>query len=275
MNLQSVCFTLQRFMRVVSSASHPVMLFLDDLQWCDNSALALVEGILCDVVGSSYLFFVGSYRSNEVQANHPLLPFMDHLIASGVPTTRLSLEGLNPADLNSLVSDALCMFPRICEPLSAIVFQKTKGNPFFVVEFLRSLVDRGLLEYSVDKRSWVWDEDSIISTMDITGNVLHLLSSKMSGLSENMQDALKVAACFGIKINGSVVSYFSTHPEYSTIRDGLEEAVREGFMMKLGSSDFKFVHDKVREAAYSLIPDGKENLVSFGSRVIARHFLGN
>jgi predicted ATPase len=227
----------------------------------------LVEGILCDVVGSSHLFFVGSYRSNEVQADHPIFPFMDRLNASGVPTTRLSLEGLNPADLNSLISDALCVFPRICEPLSDIVFQKTKGNPFFVLEFLRSLVDQGLLEYNADKRSWVWDEDSV-SSMDITGNVLHLLSSKMSGLSENIQLALKVAACFGIKINGSVVSYLSTHSEYSNIRDGLEEAVGEGFMIKLGSSDFKFSHDKVREAAYSLIPDDKKNQVSFGSRVI-------
>jgi predicted ATPase len=171
------------------------------------------------------------------------------------------LEGLNPADLNSLISDALCMFPRICEPLSDIVFQKTKGNPFFVLEFLRSLVDKNLLEYSVEKRSWVWDEDSV-SSMDITGNVLHLLSSKMTGLSENMQLALKVAACFGIKINGSVISYLSNSSEYSTIRGGLEEAVREGFMMKLGSSDFKFSHDKVREAAYSLIPDSEKNRVS-------------
>jgi predicted ATPase len=265
MNLQGVCFALQRFMRVVSSASRPVMLFLDDLQWCDASALRLVEGILCDVIGSSHLFFVGSYRSNEVQDDHAIFSLIDRLNASGVPTTKLSLEGLNPADLNSLVSDALCTFPRICEPLSDVVFQKTKGNPFFVLEFLRSLVDRGLLEYSIQKRSWVWDEDNV-SSMDVTGNVLHLLSSKMSGLSEHTQLALKVAACFGIKLNGSVVSYLCTSSEYSTISDGLGEAVREGFMMKVGSSDFKFSHDKVREAAYSLIPDSEKNQVSCGDQ---------
>jgi predicted ATPase len=157
------------------------------------------------------------------------------------------------------------MFPRICEPLSDVVFQKTKGNPFFVLEFLRSLVDRGLLEYSIQKRSWVWDEDNV-SSMDVTGNVLHLLSSKMSGLSEHTQLALKVAACFGIKLNGSVVSYLCTSSEYSTISDGLEEAVRKGFVMKVGSSDFKFSHDKVREAAYSLIPDSEKNQVSCGDQ---------
>ena len=263
MNLRSICFTLQRFIRVVSSKAHPVVLFLDDLQWCDKSALTVVESLLCDATESACLFFVGTYRSNEVAGDHEILFLAQRLKSFGVPTTMLSLEGLNPKDLNVMISDALCVFPRISEPLSDIIYQKTKGNPFFVLAFMRSLVDTGLLEYSINTKRWVWDEDEL-SSLDVTGNVLYLLSSKMSGLSTSIQSALKIAACFGIKIKQSVVATLGADPEHSDIRDKLEQVVKEGFMVKVnvGTSDFKFVHDKVREAAYSLIPENERNQVS-------------
>jgi hypothetical protein len=260
-NLRSICFTLQRFMRIVSSETHPVVLFLDDLQWCAESAFTVVESLLCDANGSSCVFFVGSYRSNEVANDHQIFHLKDRLKSFGVPTTVLSLEGLNPMALNTMISDAVCMFPRISEPLSDIVYQKTKGNPFFVIAFLKSLVGERLLEYSIRKRRWVWDEDKV-SSMDVTGNVLFLLSSKMSGLPTNFQSALKVAACFGILIKESVVTLLACNPKHSDIRDDLVQIVKEGFMVKVGTSDFKFVHDKVREAAYSLIPESEKNQVS-------------
>ena len=261
MNIRSICFTLQRFIGVVSSATHPVVLFLDDLQWCDKSALTVVESLLCNATGSACIFFVGTYRSNEVADDHEILCLAQRLKSFGVPTTMMSLEGLNPIDLNTMISDALCVFPRISEPLSDIIYQKTKGNPFFVLAFLSSLVDRVLLEYSVSMRRWVWDEDDI-SSMDITGNVLYLLSSKMSGLSTSTQSALKIAACFGIKIKQSVVAALGIDPEHSDISDRLEHVVKEGFMVKIGTSDFKFVHDKAREAAYSLILEQDKDKVS-------------
>jgi len=261
MNLHSVCSTLQRFMRVVSSKSYPVMLFLDDLQWCDNSALMLIEGILSDSAGSSCLLFVGSYRNNEVHEDHAIFSFMCSLRSSRVPTSALTLDGLNPEDLNVMISDTLCMFPRLCRPLSDIVFQKTKGNPFFALEFLRSLVEEGLLRHSHRVERWVWDTERIQS-MDIAGNVLHLLSTKMANLSESIELALKVAACFGTSIKESVVGYLSSSSEYASIREGLERVVTEGFMVKLGSTGFKFVHENVLEAAYMLIPESEKIKVS-------------
>jgi hypothetical protein len=260
LTLRSMCFTLQRFLRVVSSKAHPVVLFLDDLQWCDNSSLTVVESLLCDSIESSCLFFVGSYRSDEVAEDHGIFRLIDSLRISSVPTSTLLLEGLNRADLNTMISDALCMFPRMCESLSNIVHTKTKGNPLFVLEFLRSLVDGKLINYSLRKRRWIWDED-LIKGVEITDNVLFLLTSKLCGLPSNIQTALEVAACFGLTIEESVVSILSNSPDYTNILKDLDQVVEEGFMIKIGSSEFKFVHDKVQEAAYSLVPDIEKNKV--------------
>lgn len=206
------------------------------------------------------MFFVGTYRDNEVRSHHAIFNLIHKLEASNVPTTKLLLNGLNQEDLNTMISDALCLFPRICKPLSDIVFQKTKGNPFFALEFMESLRTRGLLRYNHQLKRWVWNE-SIIRSEEITDNVQYLLSSKLNGLPGNIQGLLKVLACFGTTTSEVLIGYLGETIEYSTIRDSLEHAINDGFVEKDGQSGFKFVHDKVREAAYNLIPASDKNQV--------------
>ena len=121
-----VCFILKRFIRVISNKSHPVMLFLDDLQWADSTSLGVIQAILLDGKGLSF-FFVGSYRDNEVQSDHTIFDLMKKLDLCNVPSTKLHLEGMNEESLNLMISDIICIFPRLSRPLSNIVFQKTKG----------------------------------------------------------------------------------------------------------------------------------------------------
>ena len=254
MSFCNICFVLQRFMRVISSVRHPVMLFLDDCQWCSAPSLELIHAILSDTRGENCFFFVGSFRDNEVDEDHPIFSMRASLQSRGVPVTEIVLNGLTAEDLNTMLSDALCTFPRFCKSLSDIVFQKTKGNPFFVLEFLKSLVESRLLKYSLREQVWIWEEENIRSE-NITDNVLYLLSKKMTSFPENIQLTLKVLSCFGIKADGVIVEYLSLTSEYSKICEWLDQAISEGCIQKVGTSDFKFVHDKVREAAYSFIPD--------------------
>ena len=233
---------------------------MDDLQWADDSVLDVIHKFLSDRLGSC-IFFVGTYRDNEVSPGHFVFNLMDKLESSQVPTSKVSLGGLDREDLNTMISDSLSLYPRLSMPLTDTVLRKTKGNPFFVLEFLQSLQSRGLLRYNFHQRRWVWNED-IINAEEITDNILQLLSSKMNGLSINVPLLLKVMACFGTYTSELVIGYLSESIEYPGLREGLEEAIEVGFIESSRDGRVKFVHDKVREAAYDLIPESERKQVS-------------
>ena len=143
-----------------------------------------------------------------------------------------------------------------------IVLSYSRGNPFFALEFIRSLIDSRLVKYSLREKRWIWDEARARSD-NITDNVLYLLSTKMATLPENIQLVLKVVSCIGIKIHQNVIDLLKKSPKYAKIDDWFVQAINEGFIRKLDNSEFKLVHDKVREAAYSLIKDDDKNQVRF------------
>jgi len=257
LSLQNVCFILQRFMRIVSSKVNPVMLFLDDIHWAGSTSLHLIRSLLCDTKGGCFMF-VGSYRDNEVTSDHPIFDLMNNIRMGGVRSTSVHLCGLSKQDLNQMIAEMLCILPRLCSPLSDILTEKTEGNPYFLLVFLRSLVDRRLLKYSLREKKWIWDEGKIRSE-HITDNVLYLLSSKMTSLDEDIQLVLKVISCFGIKCDDRVIEHLSKTSKYTGIEDWINKAVKEGYLLQ---GKFRFVHDKVREAAYSLIPEREKSRVS-------------
>lgn len=138
-NYFSLCDMIKRFMRAISISSYPVVFYLDDLQWADPVSMGLIHTVLSDIKGSSCVFFIGSYRDNEVSESHILHGFYGWLAAFNVPVNTVHLRGMSEREVNSLVSDSLGMLPRTCQYLSRVVYRKTEGNPFFVQTFLRSL----------------------------------------------------------------------------------------------------------------------------------------
>ncbi|KAL3804864.1 hypothetical protein HJC23_006636 [Cyclotella cryptica] len=255
LNFHMLVFAIMRLMRFISSRSHPVMIFLDDLQWADTASLDLVHSILSDLKGSNCVFFVGCYRDQDVKQGHFVFEFINSLLAHEVPCTELHIDGLSKDDLNQMLSDALCVIPRLCKSLSTIVYHKTRGSPFFSLEILNSLINRGIVIYSLRERRWIWDVDQI-QAEDITDNVLQMITDKMTLLDDDDQIALKVAACFGIKINESFVRELSRTTLFIDLQFNLDKAAENGFMERVHSG-YQFVHDKVREAAYMLI-DSKD-----------------
>jgi predicted ATPase len=197
------------------------------------------------------MFFIGTYRDNEVSPDHIVFGFLDMLSQFNVTTSRIHLNGLAETEVNSMISDALATLPRVCRSLSHLVFRKTNGNPYYVLEFLRSLIHRDLVQFSLRERRWIWDHAKVYEET-ITDNVLHLLSNKLSSISECMQTALKCASCLGIQIDKVIAKQLSGYWRFVNLHAALDNAVEDGFM-DCDGTHYRFVHDKLREAAYDLI----------------------
>ncbi|MGR3319470.1 MAG: AAA family ATPase [Candidatus Anammoxibacter sp.] len=264
---------MKKFISALSGKEHPLVIFLDDLQWVDSASLKLIQLIMTDP-DIGHLLIIGAYRENEVNKTHPLILAMDDIKKSGVTINHISLGPLILENINHLVSDTLKKEHDECAPLSKLIAEKTGGNPFFVVEFLKTLYQENVLAFDSEKRSWHWELDSIVRK-DITENVVDLMVEKIKKLSNETQRALTFAACVGNRFDLKTLSVVIEKPEKETIND-LWEAMKEGLViadcglriaeLDLESDDcefettnpksqmFRFLHDRVQQAAYSLIP---------------------
>jgi predicted ATPase/signal transduction histidine kinase/ActR/RegA family two-component response regulator len=237
------------FLGVLAAKEHPLALFLDDLQWLDAATLKLLEHLVThpDV---RHLLIIGAYRDNEVSPSHPLMrtlaPIRRVALVREIVLVPLSLE-----DVTQFVADTLHCQQRHAEPLAELVYEKTLGNPFFAIQFLTGLAEEGLLTFDPATASWVWDLARIRSKR-YTDNVADFMIEKLKRLSEATQEWLKQLACLG---NTAAMATLTRVYEVSeeSIQAALLEAVRTGLILR-AAGGYAFLHDRVQEAAYRLIP---------------------
>jgi predicted ATPase/signal transduction histidine kinase len=240
----------RRFLGVFAREEHPLVLFLDDLQWLDAATLELLEHLMTHTE-VQHLLLVGAYRDNEVSSSHPLMRMVGTIREAETKVQEIVLMPLRADDVSRLLAAALHCELDATHPLVQLVHEKTGGNPFFAIQFLTALAEEGLLRFNPEAGAWIWDVTHIRSK-GYTDNVADLMVEKLKRLSAPTQIALQQLACLGNVVEFATLALVHGKME-SEIHTALWEAVRMGLILRQEGS-YSFLHDRIQEAAYALIP---------------------
>jgi PAS domain S-box-containing protein len=258
----------RRFLNAFATREHPLALFVDDLQWLDDATLDLFVHLVTHSE-VKYLLLIGAYRDNEVDSSHRLLRTLEAIRSTDTKLLEIVLTPLKLDDVNRLVSGALHCTRLSTHPLAELVHEKTGGNPFFVIQFLTVLVDEELLSLDQIARAWRWDMNRI-RAKGYTDSVVDLMVGKMKRLSAGAQKTLKELACLGSVVEVATLALVHEGAE-EMMHTALSEAVGAGLIYPDGSS-YRFLHDRIQQAGYSLIPqeDYAEVHLAMGRLLLAK-----
>ncbi|MEH2049758.1 AAA family ATPase [Nostoc sp.] len=306
----------QKFIQVLTTPEHPLVIFLDDLQWADSASLDLMQLLMSDTE-TGYLLLIGAYRDNEVSPGHLLMLALSDIGKTGAVINTIALTSLKPSDLNHLIADTFSCPPALAAPLTELVYRKTKGNPFFVTQLLKALYEEGWITFDVEKGYWQGDIAQI-QELTLTDDVVEFMAHQIQKLPTSTQCVLRLAACIGNSFDlATLAIVYEKSPDDTAI--DLWKALQEGLILptseiykffqnsgngdsglrtgdwenlmagispppnfeefipspqspvpspeaschqispRLGESsqlpNYKFLHDRVQQAAYSLIPE--------------------
>ncbi|MEN8905938.1 MAG: AAA family ATPase, partial [Clostridiales bacterium] len=276
--------TYKKFINACATEKNPLVIFLDDVQWSDSSSLKLIDTVLQDNKIKNILFIV-SYRDDEVDEQHENYELINKLVNSDYVSEKINLEKLNLNDIKEFVKDMMQLSNEDTEILAKISFNKTKGNPFFIKQFFKSIYKNNLIWFDKDSMKWNFDKNSIISHYE-TENVIQLMEKRIEKLSIKTKKVLEVASCIGTQFSFKILLKLISNRKEITL--SLLEAVNEEVIIPLGDSynylydnnyqfvkdlEFKFFHDRIQNMVYNLFNfNKKEDLHKMIGDIILKEY---
>ncbi|KAF3885804.1 MULTISPECIES: trifunctional serine/threonine-protein kinase/ATP-binding protein/sensor histidine kinase [Nostocales] len=268
----------QKFLAVFTTKEHPLVMFLDDLQWADSASLALIKLLMQE---NSYLLLLGAYRDNEVSPTHPFILTVAELKKAQKTVNTITLSPLALNDTNQLIADTLHCTTQRARPLTQLIERKTQGNPFFITQFLKALYEDGQITFNRNQGYWECDIAQI-NTLSLTDDVVEFMAQQLQKLPKETQQILKLAACIGNQFDLATLSIVCERSQTDTAA-ALWKALQEGLILPQSqlykfylSSDgvdantsnienvtYRFLHDRVQQAAYSLIADDQKQITHY------------
>ncbi|CAJ1938980.1 unnamed protein product [Cylindrotheca closterium] len=262
--------------RLLTSHVKPLVIMIDDLQWADKASLDIIETLITDSQNVNPLMIIGCYRSNEVNESSNLKKSIESLIQKqskfGFFVTDIVVRSCGIDEVDQMIRKMMDVDEEEEESthdLADLCFRRTLGNPFFVIEFMSMLQRENLIQFNIGTLKWSFDVSVIEEATFSTANVAEMLKSRMEQMPADVKLLLRVAACLGPTFGVSILETLWKNLPYIPTNSsaGLDNIpklitfIESELLIEAWAGDkYRWVHDKVQEAALSLVESDEVNL---------------